>query len=110
MKAYFSILSPVLILFTGLTFLVVDHFFFWDTIQLASIPAHFYYENNFSKLFLPMQNDTGHVPIFGAYLALIWTIFSKSLFISHIAMLPFIYGVIWQAYTLIKQFISSTEI
>ena len=32
--------------------------FFWDTLQLASRHAHFFYENGFSSLFLPNDMDS----------------------------------------------------
>jgi hypothetical protein len=99
-------LLPFYIFFTGLVFLTSGNIFFWDTVQLASRHAHFFYENNFSDLLLPDTIDSGHIPAFGMYIALIWKLFGKTLFISHIAMLPFIYGIIFQAYRFIKNFIS----
>ena len=90
--------------FTLLTYLASEHIFFWDTVQLASRHAHFYYENNFNELFLPDEIDSGHIPFFGIYLALAWKLFGKSLFISHFAMLPFLYGIILQTWLLIKKY------
>lgn len=78
-------------------FLVQGNPFFWDTIQLGSKHAHFFYENQFSKLWLPDLIDSGHPPVFGAYLALCWSLFGKSLIVSHWAMLPFLLGVGWLA-------------
>ena len=78
-----------------LTFLVRENFFFWDTVQLGSIHGQFYLENNFSSFFLPENMDSGHPPTFGIYIALVWKIFGKSLAVSHIAMLPFLFGIIF---------------
>ena len=64
--------------------------FFWDTLQLASRHAHFFYEHGFSSLFLPNDMDSGHIPAFGMYLALIWLVFGKTMLVSHLAMAPFI--------------------
>lgn len=72
------------------------YFFFWDTVQLGSKHAHWFYENRFSTLFLPQEFDSGHIPAFGMYLAILWLIFGKSLLVSHWAMLPFLIGLIWQ--------------
>lgn len=77
------------------TFLVRHHFFFWDTVQLASRHAHFFYENNFRSFILPNEIDSGHPPIFGAWLALAWKLFGKTLPVSHFAMLPFLWGIIF---------------
>lgn len=84
----FYILPPIAI------FLVKDHVFFWDTIQLGSKQAHWYFENNFAQLLLPEAIDSGHPPLFGLYLAAIWTLFGKSLWVSHFAMLPFLIGIV----------------
>ena len=100
------ILIPFFMLFTGVTYFVCNHIFFWDTIQLGSLHAHYYYENHFNSLLLPNNIDSGHIPAFGMYLALVWILFGKTLFISHFAMLPFILGIIFQGYRLIKKFIS----
>ena len=82
------------LLAVGLTYWVKDHAFFWDTVQLGSLHAHFYYENNFNSLLLPTEMDSGHPPFFGMYLALCWKLFGKSLVVSHFAMLPFILGTV----------------
>jgi 4-amino-4-deoxy-L-arabinose transferase-like glycosyltransferase len=68
--------------------------FFWDTIQLASKHAHWYYEHDFRYLLLPDAIDSGHPPGFGMYLALAWKLFGKSLAVSHLAMLPFLLGIV----------------
>ena len=81
-----------------------DNFFFWDTVQLGSIHAQFYFDNNFSFFFLPENIDSGHPPTFGIYIALIWKIFGKSLVTSHFAMLPFLMGIIFYAEKLGKYF------
>jgi len=77
------------------TWLVRDHVFFWDTVQLGSKHAHWYYENDFHTLLLPEQFDSGHPPVFGMYLAVLWQWFGKSLPVSHFAMLPFLFGIIF---------------
>ncbi len=78
----------------GLVWLSRDHFFFWDTVQLASMQAHWYFDNGFRYFFLPENIDSGHPPSFGAYLALCWTAFGRSLAVSHFAMLPFLIGIL----------------
>ena len=78
------------------TWVVRGHFFFWDTVQLASQHAQFFLENGFSTFLLPDEMDSGHPPTFGFYLALVWRVFGKTLSISHLAMLPFLLGIVWQ--------------
>lgn len=97
----YSICLPFFALVIALTWSVKDNFFFWDTIQLASQHAHFFYQNiAFSTFLLPDEMDSGHPPTFGLYLALVWKTFDKTLVVSHLAMLPFLIGIIWQAWKL----------
>jgi hypothetical protein len=70
--------------------------FFWDTIQLGSVHASWFYENHFSNFILPQWMDSGHPPFLGILLALAWTVFGKSLFVSHAIMLPFLFMIIYQ--------------
>jgi hypothetical protein len=83
-----------LLAFTAI-FLVRNQPFFWDTIQLASKHAHFFYETDFQSLILPELIDSGHPPAFGMYLAAVWKVFGKSLPASHFAMLPFLWGIVF---------------
>lgn len=84
------------------TLLVQHHSFFWDTIQLSSKHAHWYYDNNFSHFFLPDHIDSGHPPLMGIYLAFAWKIFGRSLQVSHWAMLPFLIGLSFNLFWIYK--------
>ncbi len=75
-----------------------DFVFFWDTIQLGSKHAHFFYENGFQNWILPIEIDSGHPPVFGAMLAICWQIFGRSLAVSHYMMLPFLCGMVYYFY------------
>lgn len=86
------------LLSAGVIWLVRDHVFFWDTIQLGAKQAYWFYESGFSSLLLPANIDSGHPPFFGLYLAALWALFGKSLYVSHWAMLPFLWGAFWLAY------------
>lgn len=80
---------PFYLLAVVATWLVRDHVFFWDTIQLGSKHAHWYFDNQFAHFLLPPAIDSGHPPTFGMYIASLWLLFGKSLAVSHFAMLPF---------------------
>lgn len=99
----YFILTNILVFL--LVYLNKENGFFWDTIQLASEHASYYFDNNFSNILLPVWLDSGHIPAFGMYIALIWKIFGKSVEISHLAMLPFAFGIVWQINNLCKRFI-----
>lgn len=107
-RPFFIIVSVLLVLM--LFFVSMNNSFFWDTIQLGSLHAHFYYENSFSNLLLPNQIDSGHIPAFGFYLGLVWKLFGRSLFVSHLAMLPFMLGIIWQLYFLLKHYFNAKDL
>ena len=68
--------------------------------QLASKHAHHFYENDLRWTLLPPEIDSGHAPVFGYYLALVWAFFGKTLPASHWAMLPFLFLNIWLLYRL----------
>lgn len=92
----------------AMTWLSSNHSFFWDTIQLGSKHAHFYYESNFSALLLPVEIDSGHPPYFGMYLAACWKTFGKSLVVSHWAMFPFLLILLIQWIRLGRRLIGQT--
>lgn len=72
---------------------VVQHDpFFWDTVQLGSKHAHFFYDNGLRWAALPTDIDSGHPPVFGYYLAWCWTLFGKTLPVGHWAVFPFLAG------------------
>ena len=89
----------------ALSFFNVDNFFFWDTVQLGSKHANFYLSTHFSQLLLPDHIDSGHIPTFGFYIALIWEIFGRSVVAAHLAMLPFVLGIVYQLSILCRKFI-----
>lgn len=96
---------PFLLAYALLTWLVSDHIFFWDTVQLASRHAHWYFENDFRYFFLPEKIDSGHPPYFGMGLALCWKLFGRSLEVSHFYMLPFLFANVVLWYQVGKYFI-----
>lgn len=78
--------------------------FFWDTVQLASKHAHFYYDSHFSQLLLPLEIDSGHPPAFGLYIAACWRLFGPTLAVSHLAMLPFLWGIVLLLFSIGRHF------
>jgi|GEM_PF-991746 len=70
---------------------------FWDTMQFAGDHPNWYWDHNFRYLLLPDSCDSGHPPAFGMYIALAWKAFGRSLWVSHMAMLPFVILLVTQA-------------
>ncbi|MEQ8562303.1 MAG: hypothetical protein RID18_12400, partial [Cytophagales bacterium] len=67
--------------------------------------AYHFFENGLDKTLLPDNIDSGHIPAFGFYLAIWWKILGKTLWVSHLAILPFLLGIVWQSNVLIRYFI-----
>ena len=108
--ANINYLYPFYLFFILLTIFVSENIFFWDTVQLGSKHAHYFYENNFANFLLPDSIDSGHIPGFGVFLALAWKIFGKTLVVSHFVMLPFLLGIVFQADKLLKRYINKKYI
>ena len=102
----FSPWIPV-ILVTFLVWLTRHDALFWDTIQLAGKQADWYFQNDFRHFFLPERIDSGHPPLFGMYLAGCWKIFSRSLVVSHLAMLPGLWLLALGSYRLCAYYLRS---
>ena len=76
-----------------LTILSANVPFFWDNILLISKIAHYYYENGCNNLILPTKLDSGHPPFYPLYLSVVWQLCGKSLWVSHLAILPFLIAI-----------------
>lgn len=108
-KIYSREIAVLLILSLIFVWFSSGFFFFWDnSIQLA-VPANYYYENNFSTMYLPDAITTGHQPFTGMYLALGWKIFGRSIEISHWLIWPFVFGVFYQLFRFIRYFLTEKK-
>lgn len=63
--------------------------YFGDHVTLISIPASDFYGNGFQSIWLPEGHATGHPPFYALLTAMCWTVFGKSLLISHLLTLLF---------------------
>lgn len=83
----------------------LNNCFFWDTVHYGSAHSNYYFSTNFSDLIVPNDIDSGHINTFGMYIAFIWKIFGRTLYNSHLAMLPFAIGIVFQLYNLCNKLI-----
>jgi len=90
-----------------LCFWVRNEPFFWDTIQLGAMHGDWFYQQHFQYWLLPDSIDSGHIPAFGWYLALIWIVFEQNLIVSHFAMSLWIFLLLMQLYILINRYADS---
>nr|MBA3972302.1 hypothetical protein [Bacteroidota bacterium] len=104
-----KILFSAFLFFMILTFLSINIPFFWDGTFFSALSVHFYH-NGFNGFIAPQANDTGGFPLFSTYLALMWKCFGKTLLVSHVAMLPFLFGITYEYFKLAKRFVSTRTI
>ena len=92
----------VLILFLVLKFFTLENCFFWDNTAGYSMPASYLLENGFLSFVYPAQY-VAVPPLAHLYLALLWSLFGKSLLVAHLSITVFSLGVIWQVYRLCER-------
>jgi hypothetical protein len=102
------VLPFYLVLFMAIWICSLNMPFFWDNILMSSQLADYYYNSHFATFLLPDSLDTGHPPFWGMYVALGWLLLGKKIWVGHLLMLPFVLGVVWQSYRLVKQFAASS--
>lgn len=89
---------------------LVQHLpFFWDTVSQASRRSSWFFEEGWGTLLLPYEIDSGHPTGFNLYLASVWKLFGRSLVVSHWAMLPVLWGIIYQIQYLVQHFFSTSN-
>ena len=107
-----SLKIPVCLLVSSVLYLLViiasrNIPMFWDMGNI-SWASNLIYDSHFKTFIFPNADiDQGAVPLYSGYVAFLWLIFGKSLFVSHLAILPFVIGTlhyllrfIWQVSTL----------
>jgi len=77
--------------------------FFWDC-MIESKRCMLYEQTGF-QLILPQNLDAGHPPFFSWYLYISWLVMGKSLYASHLAMLPILLGIALQLWGIAKKYI-----
>lgn len=76
---------------------------FWDSIDCLSRTAHLIYDNDMRYYVIDPKFDNGDPHILPYYLAFVWSVFGKSLLVSHLAFMPFAIGSFIQMANLSKR-------
>lgn len=92
----------VLFLFLILKCFTLHHCFFWDNAAGYSMPATYLLENGLLSFVYPAQY-VAEPPLAHMYLALLWQLFGKSLWVAHLSVTVFSLGIIWQVYRLCER-------
>lgn len=91
--------------FTFLTIYSLNIPFFWDGTFVSAFACKLY-DGTYTIFNLPPISDNNTIfPLFSAYLFIVWKLFTKSLLVSHLAMLPFLLGISYEFYKLSKRFL-----
>ena len=95
--------------FLGLLIFLVSHNngMFWDNILFGSKMGNQLYYNSLFNWTMPDSFDPGHPPFLGFLLALFWKILGHKLWVSHLLMLPFTIGFLYQLFTFISYYIKN---
>jgi hypothetical protein len=105
-KIVWIVLAAFIIL---LTFFYNNIPFFWDG-AFYSEAASYYYNHKGVFWNCPETLDNATAPIFSYYLFLVWSVFQKTLFVSHLAMLPIFIGAFLVFYLIARKFLANTTL
>ncbi len=96
----------------GLIALLVSYEYgiFWDNVLFASKMGNHLYENGIFDWTIPDNFDPGHPPFLAFLLAVAWKLFGHSLWVSHLTMLPFIVGTVYQLYHFTNYYVKNKSI
>lgn len=96
-------LSILIIVF--ITFVFRDIPFFWDGTYFSKA-ATLFYNGTDSFWSCGEYTDNTTLPLFSWYLNIVWSLFSKTLTVSHFAFLPFMILFFYEYYRFSKKFLS----
>lgn len=83
-----------IVFYLFVTLFAINTPIFWDSILTSSI-AQWFYDNGIQSAIPPLIWDAGHPTIFQIYISTMWKIFGKSLAVSHLSMLPFLWLMVY---------------
>ncbi len=104
-----KILLPFFIFLILLTIFSFNIPFFWDSAFFSSLSVEFY-NTGLNGFIAPEKFDTGGFPLYSIYLTAMWNCFGKTLLVSHLAMVPFLFGVIYEFFKLAKRYLNERTI
>lgn len=104
-RAYYSFILTLWALQVVAVLLTADQPLFWDNVLLTGQIPTTLWEGRLSTLFVPNE-IAGYSPLWGAYIAQGWLWFGRNLFVTHLLMLPFLWGISFQLVRLAQQFVA----
>lgn len=105
-KVSIILILSVIIILSSLKFGV-----FWDSVLFVSKMGSPLFDNGLLNWkSIPIESDPGHPPFLATLMAAGWTLFGKSLAVSHLLMLPFVFGLLWQIFSFVSVFIKDRKL
>lgn len=96
------------VLYTAIILISSSLPMFWDMGYVVRI-SNLIYDHHFSTVIFASA-DNGTPPLYSFYLACIWVMTGKSLFVCHLAILPFMLAMLYQFYRFALRFVNSGKI
>lgn len=110
-KKQLSAKTIAIVLFCAIVFGLSHNIgFFWDNVLLCSKMGHWLYNNGLFNFYIPDDYDPGHPPLMAFINAFGWKVFAKKLWVSHLIMMPFLFGMVWQLEILVGRFITNNKL
>ncbi len=91
-------------------FLSRNNGMFWDNVLFASRLGNQLYENSVFNWYIPDSFDPGHPPFLGFLLAIVWKLFGHNLWVSHLLILPFSIGLLYQLHLFVSYYVKNTTL
>lgn len=109
-KIFFIKLLALFLLSASIILLSMPIGVFWDNITFVSDMGNALYNNGILNwMSITPDIDPGHPPFLAMIMAATWKIFGKSLWISHLVMLPFVFGFLYQLYAFVIYFLKDKK-
>ncbi len=83
---------------------------FWDNVLFVSRMGNHLYENSIFNWFIPDSFDPGHPPSLGFLSAIAWKIFGHKLWVSHLVILPFSIGLLFQLHLFASYYVKNNTL
>jgi hypothetical protein len=104
-------ISILLVLSTIIVLSSLNIGMFWDNVLFASKMGNPLFENGvFNWIAIPLESDPGHPPFLATIMAIGWTLFGKSLSVSHWMLFPFVLGLLWQIASFVAFFVKDKSL
>ncbi|HNW70350.1 MAG TPA: hypothetical protein PKI01_08105 [Bacteroidales bacterium] len=101
--------TPAVVLIFSLVYFLIVLFscklpMFWDMSYITQI-SNIIYDSDFTMFYSDII-DNGSSPIYSIFQAFIWSLFGRSLPVTHFTLFPFLIGIVYQFMVLAKRFVN----